>query len=212
MEIIEHQKKWLISLPVDIIEKQIDSTQKTYMRDPEWIPYIFYTKIEDITEKESKILRLVSINENEIEQFFSKSHVYDRYIEIHISYVILALKDLNLEALKRAIFLQWYAQAKPYYISGIKTLNHNYEIKAMDKMIEDYQKDVLDEEFKIMLIHYYKFMDDIFSNYKNFDKISDLFSPENLKKSTYDPLKKYSYKNRGRMGMYWSNILKPDTD
>src|SRR4051794_23073956 len=58
------------------------------------------------------------------------NEVFNEYKKVHLRYADLSSGDI--EALKRGLFIQWYALAEPSYMTGISDL---YEI-AEDKVIQ----------------------------------------------------------------------------
>ncbi|WP_276499553.1 hypothetical protein [Pontibacter litorisediminis] len=138
--------------------------------------------------------------------------VFDKYINIHKRYAELANDDN--EALKRALFLQWYAVSEPSGLTGIpggqgpfdgeKELDKEAEERVLQLINQKIEEHQLDEELKWML-SYYGYWDYYFEQFNNIDyiikyiKTQEYHAPENV------DLKKFE--NRGQLGVYWKSIL-----
>jgi hypothetical protein len=112
--------------------------------------------------------------------------IFDKYIEIHKTYADLA--DMDDEALKRALFIQWYAISEPSGLTGIpggqgpfdgdKELNKKAEIKVIRLIEEKIKKKLLDDELKWML-SYYGSWDYYFVQFKDIENIIKFIKKRN---------------------------------
>jgi hypothetical protein len=127
--------------------------------------------------------------------------VINKYQEIYLSYNKLYAESKSLEALKRIIFIQWYAVSEPPIYSGINYLDKELQKINMLLIKTLIDEDLLDLEFKIMLFHYYIISDWYFDSYSDFSSISK-FNKEDM----YMPLYATDFENRGQMGMYWQSL------
>lgn len=75
------------------------------------------------------------------------------YADVHRGYVQLA-ETGDLEALKRAIFLQWFQVAEPAFLSGIGDLDADAMTCALALVDKLCSSNLVDEEFQWMLVHY----------------------------------------------------------
>jgi len=129
--------------------------------------------------------------------------IYTEYSEIHQEYARLAQVGES-EALKRALFLQWFEYAEPRFLTGIYQLDE----KARDdvfQIIEQKCKSAdLDTEMKWMIPYYYHIGP--YFDEKKYPKLT-LFSKANPpSKETPAPPKDAHLSNRGLMGRYWQSI------
>jgi hypothetical protein len=127
--------------------------------------------------------------------------VFVAYNLIHRQYADFA-KD-NIEALKRGLFIQWYALVEPNYLSGISDLDEQAELKVIDALNEKILNKTLDDELNWMISYYlhWDWVFDRFNEYKGLDKI---------KGKTEDGLPnridKEKMNQRGQMGKYWNSL------
>ena len=207
--LLEYQTKQLKSLPLSIKIREAGNPSTVFKRDPNWIPYLYYKKIETISENENNVLNMLRIDDQDDEDNIEQQidDVYKMYNDIFICYVVLAVHDMNIEALKRAIFLQWYSKSQPYPVTGLKSLDPVFQNKAMEKLAEYFDKGRLDEEFVIMLFHYYKVNKSIFMAYEKNEAFVKLFANTRLSNKAYFILKQIDFNNRGQMGQYWLHTL-----
>jgi len=128
-----------------------------------------------------------------------KLNIPAKYAGIHKSYHDVYHSDQNGEALKRAIFLQWYAASEPMAFIGIGDLDDNVQKSCFTFLKDMIDKLGLDDEFKTMLKHYYSVSEWYFEHYFDFSKIS---SYTEASKELLD------FENRGQMGKYWRSLNK----
>jgi hypothetical protein len=123
--------------------------------------------IQELTARENELLsqvhgRVGSMNEKT--QQLIESGIFDSYGELHNEYAVLA-KTGNLEALKRAFFIQWYAVTEPSCFTGIPSRNPWGDGKGLDKSTEKTVFDLVaqmidsDEELKWMTAWYSQITD-----------------------------------------------------
>ncbi|WP_271766659.1 hypothetical protein [Aquimarina algiphila] len=122
---------------------------------------------------------------------FILNNIYIQYQDIHAEYVVLANK--SIEALKRAVFLQWYAVTEPSYLTGISRLNKNAKQKSIIELKKQI-KTVPEKELRYML-NYYLLWDYVFTSLTKSD-VNQVSIPN------------MNTNNRGQMGIYWNSILK----
>jgi hypothetical protein len=124
--------------------------------------------------------------------------IFSSYNEIFLKYSNLN----NIEAFKRAIFIQWIAIIEPDIYSGIGSLNKVIEEQNLKKLDELAFNNLLDEEFKNMVSFYYSISDWYFENFKEIKKV--------VQQQQMSIKKNNSMFNRGQMGKYWNSLNKMD--
>ena len=144
----------------------------------------------DLCEKAEELC----ITPNSFNNQFILNNIYAQYQSIHIAYTELA--HTSIEALKRALFIQWYAVTEPSYLTGIANLNKT-AIQQTITLLEKQIKTTSDKELQYML-NYYLLWDYVFISIKKSD-INEVVIPT------------INTKNRGQMGMYWKSILTQKT-
>ena len=79
--------------------------------------------------------------------------IFIEYQKVHQVYANLSVS--NIEALKRGLFIQWYAWSEPNYLTGIADLDENAENKIIEGVNELIDAGNADDEFIWMLNYYY---------------------------------------------------------
>ena len=100
-----------------------------------------------------------------LENNYSLYLITQKYKEVHQQYSKLAFTDV--EALKRGLFIQWYALTEPTFLTGIgelKTESENRIIEELQKRIDSIS---IDFELKWML-NYYASWEWCFDHVKSF--------------------------------------------
>lgn len=134
--------------------------------------------------------------------------IEEEYRQVHQQYAVLMLdKPHGLEALKRALFLQWFSVVEPPFLSGIAGLDKETQEKVMAELMRRVETNALDRELSAMVLWYYSLADWYFAP---FDRARLLGS-----RSNSDPpgtiaskmASKEAMMNRGQMGEYWLSII-----
>jgi hypothetical protein len=129
--------------------------------------------------------------------------VFDSYKQIHKNYSDMAKYDD--EALKRGLFIQWYACIEPNYLTGIEELDEVAERSIIDLVENKIQNNLLDSEIKWML-NYYANWDFVFNRFNNRKGLAELI----VNKTDGLPfglvLDKVAMSKRGQMGIYWNSL------
>lgn len=130
------------------------------------------------------------------------SEIFLEYKRVHQSYADLSHRDI--EALKRGLFIQWYALAEPNYLTGICDLDEQAEKRIIQVLNEVIGTDNADYEL-IWMTNYYidwEWIFERYSNFKGFD-LTWLNARSNSLPATID---RQAMKQRGRMGDYWNSL------
>lgn len=166
--------------------------------------------IESITSQENNLLNLIHQYKGKMAAMtdeMQKDGIFQRYAIIHKAYVQTAINENNVEALKRAIFIQWYSLSEPSCFSGIYELDENGEKQALDMLEKLVEEDKVDSEFESMLFHYNAVCDITFlKNIKLKQSLDRISEQDSIQK-----LSKYSFENRGQMGEYWRSVIGSST-
>ena len=130
--------------------------------------------------------------------------IYDAWRNTFKQYVILARQD-NLEALKRALFLHWYACSEPNELSGIFMLNKSLVMEVLTLVNNLILEEKLDTELKWMLSYYYSDTDWYIDRFEGFDELKKI-SRDTDSKMFWEFCPDSSFDNRGQLGNYWKSI------
>ena len=129
--------------------------------------------------------------------------IFASYRQVHRQYSELA-KEQN-EALKRGLFIQWYAITEPSYLTGIEELDEVSEKNIIDLIEEKIQNNSLDTELKWML-NYYATWDFVFDKFKNRKGLAEIIANKTDELPLGLVIDKEEMNKRGQMGMYWNSL------
>lgn len=129
--------------------------------------------------------------------------VFASYKQVHKHYSDIAKKDD--EALKRGLFIQWYACTEPNYLTGIEELDEEAEKNIIDLIEMKIQNNSLDTEIKWML-NYYATWDFVFDRFKNRKGLAELIANKTDGLPFGLVIDKIAMNKRGQMGTYWNSL------
>jgi hypothetical protein len=169
--------------------------------------------IEEITIEENDLLNLVHQYKGDMDLTFErmqKDEIFKKYSDIHSKYVELATKEENIEALKRAIFIQWYALSEPSSFTGIRDLSEDNKKRALRFLEMIIIENKIDTEFNSMLFHYKEVNNIAFTQFNNYQILKNYLN--NISEYNHlENLAKFSFNKRGQLGSYWQSILNKKT-
>ena len=159
----------------------------------------------DLNLQEFKIYSLIAEQYGTMEEKDDQLNalgIFIEYQDVFTNYSTLAFS--NMEALKRAIFIQWYAASEPRCFTGIGDLEKKTEQDNISLMNDHALNNKLDDEFTLMAIYYNNVTDWYFKSFTNNDFLLGMLQAhQNLK--LYN-LKLLDMENRGCMCKYWNSI------
>ena len=162
--------------------------------------------IEQLAKKETELYSTVLdlYEKEQTEEHKEKLRaVYAAYKQVHKNYSELA--NEHDEALKRGLFIQWYAITEPNYLTGIEELDEIAEMRIIDIIEEKIQNNSLDTELTWML-NYYATWDFVFDRFKNRKGLEELIANRTDGLPTGLVIDKASMNKRGQMGTYWNSL------
>ena len=132
------------------------------------------------------------------------SEIFSAYKKIHRAYANFS--SFDIEALKRGLFIQWYAIAEPNYLTGIGELDESTEAKIIEDLNNFILTKKIDYELTWMLNYYarWNWIFDRIKSFKGFDKA--IVNQQNDKLP--DLINRESMNLRGQMGKYWNSLIK----
>jgi hypothetical protein len=154
-------------------------------------------------QRESLLMNKISsikASIDEINRMLVSLNIDDEYRNIFLAY---SESVLNLEALKRAIFLQWYSIAEPFVYTGLKDFDRHTQKNNLQVFIKYEDEGKIDIEFCMMFLHYYAISDWYFNNFFDFSPIVARLLD---KKKEYANFIFPEMINRGQMGRYWQSL------
>jgi hypothetical protein len=137
-------------------------------------------------------------------QTLEAAGVFAAYRDVHRAYVAL-LPDG--EALKRALFIQWFSSTEPPCFSGIAAPDRDAERAVFDELERRAQAGALDAELRWMLSWYRVVSDFYFPPAERFPSLRAALEshdqPVETARRAHPPLD-----GRGQMGDYWRSVLR----
>ncbi|MDB5127440.1 hypothetical protein [Mucilaginibacter sp.] len=127
--------------------------------------------------------------------------IYNKYKEIYLQYSEFYKKTHNLEALKRIIFIQWYAVVEPMTLTGIGELDQDIEEENLRHLYNLIINKEVDKEFLTMILHYYYIGDWYFNSFCDFSEALNSIAKQECTSFLVS-----QFKDRGQMGHYWNSL------
>ena len=161
--------------------------------------------INELTNKETelrqKILSLNGTIEDKNKQVKNLG-ISNEYKIIHQKYA--ELSGENIEALKRGLFISWFAVSEPTFLTGIDELDENAQDKIVKEINERIKNETVDFELNWM-INYYKNWNYAFTRFAKYELFyAKIMSEEETEMPKIDKIK---MENRGQMGIYWNSLI-----
>lgn len=124
--------------------------------------------------------------------------IFSEYKIIHEEYA--KLSDGSVESLKRGLFLQWYSNVEPNYLTGISELDEKFERKIIINLKKLIDRNEADDEL-ISMLNYYLSWDWVFEKFIDIVefKIADDVQNNITTEMETD--------ERGQMGVYWKSVI-----
>jgi hypothetical protein len=131
--------------------------------------------------------------------------IFADYAAIHREYVALAAGG-DVEALKRALFLQWYRVTEPWYLCGLSDLDATAEHQAVRLIDERCASNRLDDELRWMLPYYY-LITDYYFQYVGHCPALVTYCQAHPQRGLIKKPPGFVSQGRGQMGEYWESIF-----
>lgn len=136
-------------------------------------------------------------------RYLQHSGVFDAYRDVHRKYVLHA-QGGDVEALRRAAFIQWLAAIEPPFLSGLCDLDSAAQRALLTLLEEAVAAEQLDDELAWMLPYYYQMAE---------WWIPDSAAPRLIRfcrsrapRQAVRPPPGFAYIGRGEMGRYWASM------
>lgn len=163
--------------------------------------------LEELQREEDRLLEQVRLTEGTVEARTSAlaAHgVFRSYTKIHSHYVELA-ETGDFEALKRAIFLQWFEVVEPPFLTGIQGLDKNAVVRAIALIEQLCAATAIDDELAWMLPYYYLIADWAFPSAEKCPHFI-AYCKANEPKGLVRLPARTRLEGRGQMGDYWRSM------
>lgn len=166
--------------------------------------------IHELAAEETRLLAVVERAHGLIEAKEAEldyAGVYDSYRAVHVAYARLITNPIDgLEALKRALFLQWIAQIEPSCFTGVREIEtgvEQYVIQATSRRLADH---LADTELIVMLNWYASLTDWYFAQFPLMPQREGCTHDESTQQLAA-VFTEQSLTNRGQMGRYWQSVI-----
>jgi hypothetical protein len=160
--------------------------------------------IDELAKQEEALVHRIRNIKGGYREFPSDyDSIFNEYEKIHYEYTNLAIHSSNIEALKRAVFIQWFEVAEPEFLSGIKQLDQESKVLVFDELQKIFLSKSIDEEFVWMLNCYYRIAPFFLVPRSRFRKVIKFL--EGLSEWKPEKAADFSFLNRGQMGLYWQS-------
>lgn len=163
--------------------------------------------LDELDKSESKLLLRVNNAQGSIEekaQQLEAGGIFDAYKQVHSHYASLSQEDS--EALKRGLFLQWYALVEPPFISGINDLDPEAEKRIIAILNDQIGQNGVDTELYSM-VSYYAEWEFIFDRFIDSTNLMRMVNNRLDYDSIIQQLRQSDLNCRGQMGSYWQSII-----
>ncbi|AMM51529.1 hypothetical protein TH61_10585 [Rufibacter sp. DG15C] len=159
--------------------------------------------LQQLAQEENRLYsRALQLKSSKTRDEVTLQEIFVAYKEVHSQYAVLA--ELEPEALKRALFLQWYAQVEPSDLSGICELDEDSELKVIQVLDNRIRAGTLDKELAWMLSYYIDW-DFVFNRFSSFKSLQE-FMLEGKQISFPERIDRVAMRRRGQMGIYWNSL------
>jgi len=161
--------------------------------------------IKDLAQREIGLYNEVCSIEGQMEDQYiviEERGIFDRYKEIHNEYARLC--DTDIEALKRGLFIQWYAMCEPSCFTGIGLLNIFAVRHILDALYMQIQNKTIDSELTWMCNYYFQIAEWMFDEHPLLKKIYE--NGQTSVSVLPDFIDKEAMSRRGQMGIYWNSL------
>ena len=161
--------------------------------------------IEDLANQELELLNQTLELVGTVEEKNDKVVYFGigtKYQKIHEEYSRLAKSEL--EALKRGLFIMWYAFTEPSCYTGIVILNSEAENRLLKILDRRLKRDITDYELDWML-DYYSSWDLVFERFSEFKYLQDRLR-RNEKIDLPNQIDRIEMSQRGQMCRYWNSL------
>jgi hypothetical protein len=165
-------------------------------------------RLDDLARRELAILEraeAVTGDMTEADRRLREAGVYAEAAAIHAAYVELAAPpESSLEALKRAVFLAWYAEAEPPCLTGVGDLDERAVRQAHELLAEAHEAGRSDDELAAMLGYYWGVTDWHFTAGPVAKRLGFVATfAGHRREYPYPGFSESDHRSRGQMGHYW---------
>lgn len=164
------------------------------------------SQLNQLEEKLLKRVRSVSGLMEEKDKQLEDDGIYTEYAKVFALYVeLLQSESDGDEALRRAVFLMWYAQAEPSCFTGLSNLPEESTRALYETLESKAAEDDIDVELLRMVAFYDEIAEWVFAEEKGLPTFRRMME-RTANDSWMSELDPKDFAHRGQMGEYWSSI------
>ncbi|WP_128544511.1 hypothetical protein [Larkinella soli] len=163
--------------------------------------------LDELSKKERELLLQIDGTKGSIEEKADQlkaKGIFDAYKQVHDGYADLAKE--NNEALKRGLFLQWYALVEPSFLTGINDIDSQAEKEIIRVLDDQIGENEVDAELYSM-VSYYADWENVFDRFNGYSNLTQLLKNRLDYDSIILQLKQSDLTSRGQMGIYWQSVI-----
>ena len=167
--------------------------------------HIPQSTLDELAAQEQQLLTQIGAATGTLEQRttqLEQQGIFEQYNAIYAAYGRIAAK--HVEALKRGIFLLWYADAEPCAFTGLRNLDAAATHKILNTFNRRLKLDITDYEMQWML-SYYNSWDYLFASYIDYPHFLEWMNTK-ATESLPDSIDRENMAQRGQMGAYWNSL------
>lgn len=164
-------------------------------------------QLQDLALAEEQLLERLRSLVGTLEARTAQLHalgVFTEYAAIHRAYCVLA-EGGSLEALKRALFLQWLSRVEPPFLSGMLDLDHEAERRTGALVERLCASSSVDAELGWMLPYYSSIADWALPPAEDCPQLA-AFCEANASDDIGRCVANAELEGRGQLGDYWRSI------
>lgn len=147
------------------------------------------------------VTSLVGLMEEKQAQL-ARDGVFDAYARVHAAYADLAMQG-DMEALKRALFLQWYAVSEPACFTGLWEVMPEPERCVLERIEHLVSTDSLESELVWMLPYYFSISDWYFELHEGLPALTAWLQERAHWGFPEEQTRNPALDGRGQMSAYW---------
>lgn len=163
------------------------------------------TTLAELTLEEQRLAELVADLRGTVDEVWQRASrgVVDRYREVHRQYAALARLG-DMEALRRAAFLQWFSLVEPPFLTGVADLDSSATEAVIELLDRSCHSGDVDSQLRWML-PYYAVIAAWWFDAARAPALAT-FCIENRPAGLVSPPAGFESTDRGLLGTYWASL------
>lgn len=161
-----------------------------------------------LAAREMALLQRLEAGPDELVRGEQKGAIQEEFGDIYTAYLaVIRQESQPLEALKRAIFLQWYAFIEPYHITGAGELDGTDQRGVMEAFERALEEGWADEEAQYMVHWYNSITCWYFDAFRSLPRLAQLLTEDHPAIDLTAHMSTGTLSSRGMMGDYFDDMV-----